>query len=452
MTIKRIWLVSLIIIALVSVAITASILTFLTDQTFVGYLSDKYDEHVQELLIYAAKTMKTNPINRDQMAVDLESHLDDPIVEIKLYDLSGALLVSVDDRGRERSGMMNGMMMRNNRSSEETEQYQVLDEGKVLGTLNIMRESSTENSIVARLFKANLVRNSLWAVGAALVIAMFTGYFVSRSMSKGLRDTATMARELELGNNEIASHHYIREINQIRISLSELSQRLLIKSKSRKVLVDQMLHQTRTPLTILKMHLEAIEDGMLALTPDEIKIFTHQVDELTGIIANMSEMIDAEQDDKKVKIESLDLNALVRLIANGLKPQFELKKIQMSLLLDLHEKVDTDRYRISQVIYNLLTNAYKYSYENSVVTIKTSSDEAFVYVDVIDEGMGIATQELNKVFNAYYRISGVGHIQGDGMGLFIVKENLNALNGEIKLSSTLGKGSTFRVCLRKMKS
>ena len=452
MTIKRIWLMSLVIIALVSVAITASILTFLTDQTFVGYLSDKYDEHVQELLIYSAKAMQSDPVNQDQIAVDLESHLDDPIVEIKLYDLSGELLVSVEDRGRARSGMMNGMMMRNNRISEETDQFQVADNGKVLGTLNIMRESSTENTIVARLFKANLVRNSLWAVGAALVIAVITGYFVSRSMSKGLRDTATMARELELGKNEIAGDHYIREINQIRISLNELSQRLLIKSKSRKVLVDQMLHQTRTPLTILKMHLEAIEDGMVPFTPEEIKICTHQVDELTGIISNMSEMIDAERDEKKVKIENIDLNALVKLIANGLKPQFELKKIRLDLALDLHEKVDTDRYRISQVVYNLLTNAYKYSHEGGLVTVKTSSDESFIYVDVIDEGMGIAKQDQDKIFNAYYRISGVGHIQGEGMGLFIVKENLNAIGGEIRLTSLVGKGSTFRVCLNKISS
>ena len=452
MTIKRIWLMSLIIIALVSVAITALILTVLTDQTFVGYLSDKYDEHVQELLVYSAKAIQNDPMNRDQMAVDLESHLDDPIVEIKLYDLNGELLVSVNDRGRERSGMMNGMMMRNNRISEETDQFQVVDEGTVVGTLNIMRENSTENSIVARLFKANLVRNSLWAVGAALVIAIMTGYFISRSMSKGLRDTATMARELELGKNEIAEDHYIREINQIRISLNELSQRLLIKNKSRKVLVDQMLHQTRTPLTILKMHLEAIEDGMVELTPEEIKICTHQVDELTGIISNMSEMIDAERDEKKVKLESLDLNALVKLIANGLKPQFELKKIRLELALDLHEKVDTDRYRISQVVYNLLTNAYKYSREDSLVTVKTSSDELFFYVDVIDEGMGIAAHDQDKIFNAYYRISGVGHIQGDGMGLFIVKENLSALDGEIKLTSSVGKGSTFRVCLKRTSS
>ena len=452
MTIKRIWLMSLIIIALVSVAITALILTVLTDQTFVGYLSDKYDEHVQELLVYSAKAIQNDPMNRNQMAVDLESHLDDPIVEIKLYDLSGELLVSVTDRGRERSGMMNGMMMRNNHISEETDQFQVVDEGTVVGTLNIMRESSTENSIVARLFKANLVRNSLWAVGAALVIAIMTGYFISRSMSKGLRDTATMARELELGKNEIAEDHYIREINQIRISLNELSQRLLIKNKSRKVLVDQMLHQTRTPLTILKMHLEAIEDGMVELTPEEIRICTHQVDELTGIISNMSEMIDAERDEKKVKLESLDLNALVKLIANGLKPQFELKKIRLELALDLHEKVDTDRYRISQVVYNLLTNAYKYSHEDSLVTVKTSSDELFFYVDVIDEGMGIAAHDQDKIFNAYYRISGVGHIQGDGMGLFIVKENLSALDGEIKLTSSVGKGSTFRVCLKRTSS
>ena len=452
MTIKRIWLMSLIIIALVSVAITALILTVLTDQTFVGYLSDKYDEHVQELLVYSAKAIQNDPMNRDQMAVDLESHLDDPIVEIKLYDLNGELLVSVNDRGRERSGMMNGMMMRNNRISEETDQFQVVDEGTVVGTLNIMRENSTENSIVARLFKANLVRNSLWAVGAALVIAIMTGYFISRSMSKGLRDTATMARELELGKNEIAEDHYIREINQIRISLNELSQRLLIKNKSRKVLVDQMLHQTRTPLTILKMHLEAIEDGMVELTSEEIRICTHQVDELTGIISNMSEMIDAERDEKKVKLESLDLNALVKLIANGLKPQFELKKIRLELALDLHEKVDTDRYRISQVVYNLLTNAYKYSREDSLVTVKTSSDELFFYVDVIDEGMGIAAHDQDKIFNAYYRISGVGHIQGDGMGLFIVKENLSALDGEIKLTSSVGKGSTFRVCLKRTSS
>ena len=445
MTIRRIWLISLMLIALVSVGITAATLTVLTDNTFVGYLSDNYQNHIEQLISYSAEKLSTTSVNYDQMSVELESHLDDPIMEIKLYDPEGVLLVAVDDKGREKSGMMGGMMLRSNKSKVEVDQYDVKVDGQLLGILNIKRQSTTENSIVARLFKANLMRNSVYSVGVALIIAMVFGFFVSKSMSRGLRETAVMAGEIEMGNALIAKEHYIQEINQIRISLNELNQRLMIKNRSRKVLVDQMLHQTRTPLTVLKMHIEALEDGIIQLDDEERRICAHQVEELTHIITNMGEMMDADRDDKKLAEEEVEIPALIKLIVRGLKPQFDLKHISIDMKITGHIKINTDRYRLSQVIYNLLTNAYKYTNEHGQVLISSYSESSRTYIEVADNGVGISESDLDKIFNAYFRSAQTSNIQGEGIGLFIVKENLNIMGGGVEVSSVVGKGTTFKI-------
>jgi signal transduction histidine kinase len=92
-------------------------------------------------------------------------------------------------------------------------------------------------------------------------------------MSASLRDTAKIASDIQLGEISSVKGTSIKEINAIRESLEELDTRLRLKQKSRKILVDQLVHQTRTPLTILKSHLEAIEDGLVAVDEEEIRIF-----------------------------------------------------------------------------------------------------------------------------------------------------------------------------------
>jgi signal transduction histidine kinase len=445
------WLIVLILISVLTVGINAMILTSLTDKYFTEYLKESYEIHMEQILEYAEIALKEKDISYKQMAIELETHINDPIIQIKVYSADGDLLVDVEDdhhiTGNMMSGNMGSWMMGNkmNDSSNEVIQYEIVDGGKVIGILNVTLHSVAENSFVAMRFKGSLLMNSLYAILISIAISIFIGFFVSKKMSASLRDTARIASDIQLGEISSVKGTSIKEINAIRESLEELDTRLRLKQKSRHVLVDQLVHQTRTPLTILKSHLEAIEDGLVEVNEEEIRTFQNQIENITTIITNMSGMIDAGNETDTLSIEDFDINQMLKQIIIGLKAQFANKNITLELVPSEKLMVHTDKDKLSQSIYNILTNAYKYTNESGDVRVSFIHLDDRVMIKIQDTGIGIAANEIDRIFNAYYRSSKAIHLEGDGIGLYIVKDNIEKIGGNISVTSKLKVGSTFTV-------
>jgi two-component system, OmpR family, sensor histidine kinase BaeS len=448
MSIRKLWLIVLILVATLSIAINALILTSLTDRYFKTYLSETYDEHIDQMITYVVGSLKEETISLRQMAIELESHLDEPIVKIKLYGPQGVLLVQVEDRDYDRKdmGRMGMMDFMFRIGEEEVDSFDIMDNGVLLGKLNITKQSSAESSVIAMMFKSRLFINSLISTGFAIVITLLVGAYISKRMSKDLTDTAQFASNIQIGNPLENKPSSIKEINQIQNSLHDLNTRLKIKQKSRKTMVDQLVHQTKTPLTILKSHVEAIEDGVIQISKEELAIFQDQIDHLNNILSNMSTMIDAEKESEILTLETVDIHPLLNQIILGLRSQFDKKGIELKLISTTKVKLMTDPYKLSQVLYNLLTNAYKYT-EKGRVEISVKEDKDTLSISISDTGIGIEPSEISNIFNAYYRGASVTKIPGEGIGLYVVKENLNQLNATIDVQSTLGKGSTFTIKL-----
>jgi signal transduction histidine kinase len=274
---------------------------------------------------------------------------------------------------------------------------------------------------------------------------MTIGFFISKKMSVSLRDTAKIAADIQLGEMASVKSTSIKEIHAIRESLVELSSRLRLKQKSRQVLVDQLVHQTRTPLTILKSHLEAIEDGLLVCNNEEIRIFQDQIENIATIITNMSGMIDASKETDIISIESFDINQMLNQIIIGLKAQFTKKHISLELITSDKLIVRTDKDKLSQSIYNILTNAYKYTNADGAVRVSFIHLDDRVLIKIQDTGIGIAANEIDKIYNAYYRSLKAIQIEGDGIGLYIVKDNIEKIGGNISVTSKPKVGSTFTI-------
>ena len=448
MSIRKLWLIVLTLVATLSIAINALILTSLTDRYFKTYLSETYEEHIDQMITYVISSLKEETLSLRQMAIELESHLDDPIVKIKLYGPQGALLLQVEDRNYDRRnygrmGMMNFMFRV---GEEEVDSFDVLDDGVLLGKLNITKQSSAESSVIAMMFKSRLFINSLISTGFAIVITLLVGAYISKRMSKDLTDTARFASNIQIGNPIENKPSSIKEINQIQSSLQDLNTRLRLKQKSRKTLIDQLIHQSKTPLTILKSHVEAIEDGVIQISKEELTIFQDQIDHLNNILSNMSTLIDAEKESEVLTFESVDIQNLLNQIILGIRSQFDKKGIELKMIGNTKVNLLTDPYKLSQVIYNLLTNAYKYT-EKGHVEISVRDDQDHMTIAISDTGIGIEPSDIKNIFNAYYRSTSVTKIPGEGIGLYVVKENLKQLGGTIDVQSTPGKGSTFTLTL-----
>jgi signal transduction histidine kinase len=293
----------------------------------------------------------------------------------------------------------------------------------------------------------SLAGSGLISFGIVLTLIFIIGLFISRRTSKDLRLTAQQAIAIDLGNFSEIPKSRVKEIRTIQLSLETLNARLKMKQTSRKKLVDELIHQTRTPLTILKTHIEGFEDGIIEFNPEEVKVCETQIENITSIISNMSSMIDAQKELDPVVFEEVELSQLIKQIASGLKMQFEKKKIDLKLLNQQKMMIKTDRYKLSQAIYNLLTNAYKFTGTGGSVTINYYNQNDMLMIMVEDSGTGIDDEEKSKIFDVYFRGRNSQETAGDGIGLYVVKENLEKIGGTIKVESVAGEGSKFIIAL-----
>ncbi|WP_409229055.1 sensor histidine kinase [Gudongella sp. SC589] len=445
MTIRKLLLIVMVLVVVLSVGLNATILTSLTDRYFVDYLDESYENHTEQIIEYTRAALEREDLSYSQMSRELSSHLIEPIVRIRLLDTEGRQLVDV----RADIPMMGGHMMnsrmyeRFTSNSAKEFMYQVTSNGELVGNLEITRFGSTENTSGALLFKSALIRNSVFSALIALLIAIVVGFLISGRMAGELKKTASQATAIQEGNPSPVEKSFIQEITSIRETLDDLNVRLKLRQKSRKELTDQLIHQTRTPLTILKTHLEAIEDGMVEVDQEEINILEDQIQNITAIISNMSELIDAESTKGEIKFEEVELNQLIRKIMAGLKPQYSRKGVQLNLLTNDKRTISTDRYMLSQAIYNIMTNAYKYTEEGGRVEISYGMQDGRLGIEIMDTGVGIPEKDRDKIFNAYYSGEGDSGKSGEGIGLYVAAENLRQLGGRISVQSEKGKGSRF---------
>ncbi len=448
MTIRKQWLIALILTAIISVAVNSFIFSLLINRYFVNYTEEKYEDHFTQIIDYSKRVLKDYEYSHEQIEVQLESHLSDPIIRIRLYDRNLDLLADVAEPVETINNMMRGNMMSRMMGSftNETETLDIIDNGVLLGKITITRHSSIGNSFGTRMFKAALITYSIISFGLVLIFIVVTGSKISKVLSTDLANTAEMAMGVDLGKEFERKTSRIKEIRIIQTSLEALNTRLKMKQKARKRFVDELIHQARTPLTILKNHLEAIDDGIVEMTHDEIKTCEIQIENLTSIISDLSNIVDIGKDEIVLNVEVFELHQLISQIISGIKVQFDKKNIGLDLLSIKKIYIRSDKYRLSQSIYNILTNAYKFTEANGMVTIKYETLQNRLIIDIEDSGIGIPKEEIVKIFDAYH--SGESHkSSGEGLGLYIAKENVEALGGSINVESDLGKGSRFIITI-----
>ena len=405
MSIRKLLLITLLAIALISVSINSLILGSLTDRFFVSYLRETYEIHVDQIVEYSRGVLVSNDRSGSQLAADLETHLIDPITRIRLFDHDGQLLADVSTSSYDHNMMMGNRMPRMITSeNEETDLYDLEYEGAALGYLYITRHSSTDNSFISRYFKNALLSNSLIAALIAMGISAIIGSYLSKTMSRDLKDTAAIANEIQENKSVRTDRSFISEITSIRSSLEDLSYRLKLKYRTRKEITDKLVHETRTPLTILKTHIEGIEDGVIEVDSREIEVLRDQVDSIIAIISDLGSLIDAQQDSDKIVVEEIEISKILRQIVNGLKAQYDRKGIELSLLSEEKILLSTDRFKLSQIIYNLLTNAYKFTEAGGFTKISYHLSGEDLVIEVEDNGIGIHKKDLDRIFEAYYRV------------------------------------------------
>ncbi len=368
--------------------------------------------------------------------------------EIRLVDGTGALVWSLTD------SQMGPDMARMHR--EMTSSGRLLPEasvpltvgGKSVGTLFLRLPEGTV-PLADQEFRRSV--NALLAVGGlgAGMVAVGLGVVFARRMIRPLTELTVAARELQAGHRtRRAVVGGSDEIAQLARAFNDLVESVEREDVIRRSFAADVAHELRTPLAILRSHLEAVQDGVTEPTPTVVSSLHDETLRLGRQVADLETMTSADGVAFTLRPQVLDLSEVVTPVASDLEHRFQEQHLQ--LILDLQPAaVSGDETRLRQVVTNLLTNALKFVPPGGTVTVSTGITQDWAVLEVRDDGPGIPPDEIGRVFDRFYRGSQF-RTGGSGIGLAVVATLVRAHGGDVTATSIVERGTRFNVRIPKV--
>lgn len=231
---------------------------------------------------------------------------------------------------------------------------------------------------------------------------------------------------------------------------SMLRQKKLSRMKSD--FINNMTHEFKTPVSTIMLASEALKDEDMSANKDQVLRYAGIIyDEnlrLGSYVERVLNMARLEKSDFRVERNEVTMNELVNAVVDSMDLQLQKKKANVELNLEAEEDcIIGDELHLSNVIYNLVENAIKYSAGEPGVIIRTENQDEQLKITVADQGIGMSKEQRKKIFEKFYRAqSGNLHdVKGFGLGLSYVNSIVKLLDGEIKVRSELNKGSEFEI-------
>ncbi|MDC3337148.1 HAMP domain-containing histidine kinase [Flavobacteriales bacterium] len=218
--------------------------------------------------------------------------------------------------------------------------------------------------------------------------------------------------------------------------------------------IGNMTHELKTPISTISLACEALSDNEIESTEGQKANFVRMINEenkrLGVLVENVLQTAIIDRGKLKLKEEPLGVHEIIRNATNNIKIQIESKNGELNL--DLRAEKDAiwgDEIHITNVIYNLLDNANKYTPEAPKLKITTASVDEGIVISINDNGVGISRENQKRIFDKLYRVptGNIHNVKGFGLGLSYVKAVIEKHQGTISVVSTLGKGSTFKLFL-----
>lgn len=304
----------------------------------------------------------------------------------------------------------------------------------------------------------------LFSFACFVIVFLFLYYFYYVSLSRDINVLIEKIRSRFL-NNEIPQKLNLLEEEDSLVQLGEKVD-FLIESRERelrhfenldsyrKEYLGNVSHELKTPVFNIQGYIDTLIHGGLddpTVNMDYLKRTEQSIDRLINIIDDLETITQLESGQLHLDIDTFDIAALCKDVYAALELQASKKNIKLELARKYERPilVKADKFRIRQVLANLIMNSIKYGRENGSTIVSINYLNSDVVVEVSDNGSGIEEKHLPRIFERFYRIDkGRSREQGGtGLGLAIVKHILEAHEKSIKVESKPGKGTTFTFSL-----
>jgi len=243
-----------------------------------------------------------------------------------------------------------------------------------------------------------------------------------------------------------------RENSDILLILRDITQQK-VSEAGRDAFIAHVSHELRSPLTNIRAYAETLLSDMeldARTQKESFNVINEETARLIRLVNDILDLSHMETGSFRLDKGEVVLDRLVCQCVSDVRASASSKRI--TLQTNYHPKLPNlfaDREKLAVVINNILTNAIKYTTENGTVFVETNVDDRYVYIKVTDTGIGISSQELDRIFEKFYRVDReeTAAIPGTGLGLAICKEIVNMHGGTINVASEMNKGTEMEIKL-----
>lgn len=305
----------------------------------------------------------------------------------------------------------------------------------------------------------------LWATLFGVLLSTAMVSYLSWSISRPLSAIERTAVQIGMGNYrsriKVENSDKIGDLAQTINSLADrMEQTETDRARSEQVkneFLTNISHELRTPLTSILGFLEVLQDDLVQEEETRtryLQIIHSETLHLNRLVEDVMDLVKLENREIKLFKTPVDVHEVMTKTAAAFQQEAAKKHTVIEVLTDSDiPKIEADKHRVIQILKNLLQNAVKFT-ENGIIQLSASAVGQFVTIKVADTGIGIAADDIDRIWERFFKADRVRTKtnQGTGLGLAIVKQLVELHNGTISVSSEVGKGTEFTVKLPAVKS
>ncbi|GAB4448258.1 MAG: ATP-binding protein [Chloroflexi bacterium OHK40] len=331
----------------------------------------------------------------------------------------------------------------------------VMARGSVVGSVAVLPSpvlrAAAERGFV-RSLAGIVVVGSLVAVGAALLVALV----VARRLTTPLRELTVAARRIAAGERSAAiALPADAELAELAGAFNRMAAELARQEELRRQMVADIAHELRTPLSVLRLQVESMEDGIVPATPQGVGALAGELDLLGRLVDDLRLLSLAEAGQLSLDLRAVSPREALERAAAAAEPHARRRGVALQVAPGPPlPAVRADPQRLAQMLANLVENALRHTPAGGEVTLAGAEvgppgARAAVVFEVRDTGPGIAAADLPHIFERFYRAdrARARDTGGSGLGLAIVQRLAMAQGGSVAVASEPGQGATFRVTL-----
>ncbi|MGN9177702.1 substrate-binding domain-containing protein [Segatella copri] len=272
----------------------------------------------------------------------------------------------------------------------------------------------------------------------AAAALIFRGYLIKMKLNETLAKTNGELKRLNV------------ELGEKNEELKRLNEEVLELTHSRLVFFTNISHELRTPLTLIADPVEMLleDTGIKGKSRELLKMVQRNALALQQLVSNILDFRKIQNGKMELKLYRFDIVKTLTMWVGDFQLTAERKQIRLHLDVDdlkgSHEMI-ADQEKISRIVFNLLSNALKYTPAGGEIFVSLKDEGANLRLDVKDTGKGISQDEADKIFERFFQAKGAA--SGTGIGLALVKSFVELHHGEARVESELGKGSDFIVVI-----